>query len=87
MLHQMMRRFDANDEHIKKLRSDLAGIGKKVDTYAISINQLELQMAQLSANVNTRQPGTPRSNTVQNPINGHCMAITTRVVSKPLTHL
>ena len=30
MLHKMMR-FDANDEHIKKLRSDFAGIGQKVD--------------------------------------------------------
>ena len=35
-------------------------------------------MAQLSATVNTRQPGTLPSNTVQNPKNdGHCMAITT----------
>ena len=37
MLHKMMRRLDANDEHIKELRSDLAGIGQKVDTHAISI--------------------------------------------------
>ena len=36
-------------------------------------------MAQLSATVNTRQPGTLPSNTVQNPKNdGHCMAINTR---------
>ena len=36
-------------------------------------------MAQLSATVNTRQPGTLPSNTVQNSKNaGHCMAITTR---------
>ena len=37
MLHKMIRRFDANDEHVKDLRSDLAGIGQKVDTHAISI--------------------------------------------------
>ena len=37
ILHKMMRRFDANDEHIKELRSDLAGIGQKVDTHAILI--------------------------------------------------
>ena len=37
MLHKMMRRFDTNDENIKELRSDLAGIGKKVDTHAIAI--------------------------------------------------
>ena len=54
MLHKIMRRFDANDEHINKLRSDLAGIGQKVDTDAISIKQIELQMAQLSATMNTR---------------------------------
>ena len=79
MLHKMMRRFDANDEHIKELRSDLEGIGQKVDTHAISIKQLELQMAQLSAIVNTRQSGTPPSNTVQNLKNdAHCMEITTR---------
>ena len=30
MLHKMMRRFDASDEHIKELRSDLVGIGQKV---------------------------------------------------------
>ena len=79
MLHKMMRRFDASDEHIKELRCDLASIGKKVDTHAISIKHIELQVAQLSATVNTRQPGTLPSNTVQNPKNdAHCMAITTR---------
>ena len=31
MLHKMM------NEHIKELRGDLASIGQKVDTYAISI--------------------------------------------------
>ena len=36
-------------------------------------------MAQLSATVNTRQPGTLPSNTIQNPKNdAHCMTITTR---------
>ena len=37
MMRKMMRRFDSSDEHIKELRSDLAGIGQKVDTHAISI--------------------------------------------------
>ena len=79
MLHKMMRRFDASDEQNKELRCDLASIGQKVDTHAILIKQIELQMAQLSATVNTRQPGTLPSNTVQNPKNdAHCMAITTR---------
>ena len=64
MLHKMMRRFDAIDEHNKELRNDLAGIGQKVDTYAISIKQLELQLAQLCGTVNTRQPGTLPTNTV-----------------------
>ena len=54
-LQKMMRRFDASDEHIKEFRSDLAGIGQKVDIHAISIKQIELQMTQLSATVNTRQ--------------------------------
>ena len=53
MLHNILMRFDASNEHIKELRSDLAGIGQIVDTHAISIKQLELQMAQLSATVNT----------------------------------
>ena len=36
-------------------------------------------MAQLSATVNTRQPGTLPRNIVENPKNDvHCMAITTR---------
>ena len=43
MLHKMMRRFDASDEHIKELRSDLAGIRQKFDTHAISINQIDLK--------------------------------------------
>ena len=78
MLHKMMRRFDASDENIKELRCDLASIGQKVDTHAISIKQIELQVAQLSAIVNTWQPGAYPSNTVQNPKNdAHCMAITT----------
>ena len=56
MLHKMMRRFDANDEHIKELRSYLAGIGQKVDTHAISIKQIELQMAQLSVTDSRMNP-------------------------------
>ena len=79
MLHKMMRRFESSDEHIKELRGDLASIGQKVDTHAISIKHIELQIAQLSATVNTRQSGTLPSNTVQNPkIDAHCMTITTR---------
>ena len=79
MLQKTMRRFDASDEHTKELRSDLVGIGQKLDTQAISIKQTELQMVQLSATVNTRQPGTLPSNTVKNLKNDrHCMAITTR---------
>ena len=66
MLHKMMRMFDSNDENIKELRSDLAGIGRKVDTHVISIKQIELQMSQLSATMNTCQRGTLPSNTVQN---------------------
>ena len=54
MLHKMVRRFNASDAHIKELRSDLESIGQKVDTHTISIKQLELQMAQLYATVNTR---------------------------------
>ena len=78
MLHKMMRRFDASDEHIKELRSDLAGIGQKVDTHAISIKQIKLQMTQLSATVNTWKWGTLPRNTIQNLKNdGHCMTITT----------
>jgi len=64
MLQKMMRRFDASDEHIKELRSDLACIGQKVDTPATLIKHLELQMAQLSAKVNTRQPITLASITI-----------------------
>ena len=79
MLQKLMMRFDASDKHNKELRSDVMGIGPKVDTHAISIKQIELQMAQLSVTVNTWQLGTLPSNTVQNPKNdGHCMAITTR---------
>ena len=79
MLHKMMRRFDASDEHNKELRNDLAGIGQKGDTHEISIKQLKLQLALLSATVKKCQPDTLLRNTVKNPKNNeHCMAITTR---------
>ena len=79
MLHKMMRTFDTSDEHIKELRCDLSSIGQKVDTHAISIKQIKLQVAQLSTTVNTRKPGTLPRNTVQNSKNdAHCMEITTR---------
>ena len=52
MIHKMMRRFDSSNEHTKELRNDLADIGQKVDTHAISIKHLELQMAQLAATMN-----------------------------------
>ena len=44
MIHKMMRRYDASEEYTKELRNDSAGIGKKVDTHAISIKHLEFQM-------------------------------------------
>ena len=79
MLHKMMRRFDASDEHTKELRSDSEGIWKTIDTHAISIKHLELQLAQLSATVNRHQPGSLSSNTIQNLKNdGHCMTVITR---------
>ena len=92
MLHKMMRRFDASDEHIKKLRCDLAGIEQKVDTHAISIKQIEFHMAQLSATVNTRQLGTLPSNTVQNLKNDalsrpNLMAVTSARFGHPHTNL
>ena len=52
MFHKMMRSCNASDEHIKELRSNLGGIGQKVDTHAISIKQIDLTMTQLSATVN-----------------------------------
>ena len=54
----MIRMFDVNVEQAKELRGDLANIGKKVDAHAVSIKNLEMQMAQLSSIVNPHQPGT-----------------------------
>ena len=72
-----MRRFYASDERAKKLRSDLANIGKKIEAHVVSIKRLELEMSELSTIVNPRQPGILPSNTVKNLKNdGHCMAIT-----------
>ncbi|TMW98728.1 hypothetical protein EJD97_003563, partial [Solanum chilense] len=77
MLQKMRRRFATSDEHSNKMRGDLANIGQKVDAHAISIKHLELHMAQLSATVNPRQPGTLPINTIQNPKNdGHCIVVT-----------
>ena len=42
MLHKMMRRFDASDEHAKELRVDLANIEQKVDAHAVSIKHIKL---------------------------------------------
>ena len=72
-------RFDAKDEHIKELRSDLEGIGQKVYTHEISIKHIELQISQLSVTVITWKSGTLTSKTVQISKNDrHCMAITTQ---------
>ena len=86
MLHKMMRRFDTSDEHIKELRCDLASSEQKVDTHAISIKQIELQTAQLSATVNTGNRALflatlskIQRSTVWQSLLG--------VVGKPLTHL
>ena len=79
MLQKMRRRLYTSDEHAKKMRGDLANIWQKVDAHAISIKYLELHMAQLSATVKPRQPGTLPINTVQNPKNdGHCMEVTNK---------
>ena len=83
MLQKMRRMFDASDEHAKDFRGDLANIGQKVDTHAILIKHLELQMAQLSSTVNPRQSGTLPRNTVKNAKNDrHCMRVTTQGVKK-----
>ena len=75
----MRRRFDASNEHAKELRGDQANIGQKVDAHGVSIEHLELQMAQLSTTVNPRQSDVLPRNTIQNPKNdGHYMTFTTR---------
>ena len=57
----------------------MANIGQNVDADAISINNLELKMSQLSSTVNTHQLGNLPSNTDQNRKNSrHCMVVTTR---------
>ena len=40
MLQKMIKRFDASDDHIKELRSDLANIGKKMDAHAAQLSIL-----------------------------------------------
>ena len=88
MLQKMMWRFDASNKHAKELRGDLSNIGQKVDVHVVSIKHLELQTSQLSTTVNPCQLGTIPFNRIQNPKNDrHCMAVTTRGVSKPLIHL
>ena len=52
MLQKMMRRFDAGDENAKELRDDFENIRQKVDAHAVLIKHIELQMNQLSTNVN-----------------------------------
>ena len=80
MLQKMMRRVDASDENVKKMSGDLDNIWQKVDAHVVLIKHLELQMTQLSTNVNPRLPGTLPRNTIQNPENdGHCMEVNTRV--------
>ena len=88
MLHKMRRRFDASDEHIKELRCDLASIGQKVDTHAMSIKQIELQVAQLSATVNTRQRALflATLSKIQKMMDTVWQSLL-GVVSRPLTHL
>ena len=39
MLHKMMRRLDASDEHIKELRGDLASIGQKLIHMQYQLNR------------------------------------------------
>ena len=41
MLHNILRMFDASDEHAKELQGDLAYSGQKMDAHAISIKHLE----------------------------------------------
>ena len=88
MLQNMITWFDASDDHAKELRRNLAYIGQKVDAHAISIKDLELQIAQLSSIVNPRKQDTFPSNSIQNPKNdSYCMKVTTRGVRKLFIHL
>ena len=87
-MHKMMRRFDVSDEHTKDLRNDLEGIGQKIDTHAISIKHLELQMAQLYATVNTRKPGLFLATLSKiKKMMGIVWKLLLGMVSKPSTHL
>ena len=74
----MMRKFYASDEYIKELRSDLAGIGQKVDTHAISIKRLGLRMAQLSATRTHENRALFLATLSKIEKMMRCMAITTR---------
>uniref|UniRef100_M1DDL4 Integrase core domain containing protein n=1 Tax=Solanum tuberosum TaxID=4113 RepID=M1DDL4_SOLTU len=43
IMQKMMKRFDDTDENMKEIRTELSGIGQKVDAHAMSIKQLENQ--------------------------------------------
>lgn len=76
MLQKMMKRFYVSDENLTEKKGYLGNINQNLDTHALSIKNLSLQMAQLSTTVNPRQPCTIPRNTIRNPKNnGRCIAV------------
>lgn len=66
MLQKLLRGFYATYENIKEMRSNMYFIGKKADSHPFLIKHLGIQMTQLSITVNSHQPCTLPSNTIQN---------------------
>lgn len=67
-MQKMMKRFDATDQNVKEMCTELFGIVHKVDDHALSIKKLYHQFSQLSATMDTCQLGTLPSNTIKNMI-------------------
>lgn len=79
IMAKLLKEVESIDAGVRKMKSDLSTMSKKVHSYFTSIKHLEKQINKLSISFNQIKNGTLPSDIVQNPRNySLSMDITTR---------
>lgn len=69
LLSKLVKGYKNQETFLKEIKDDISGQTQKIEYYATTIKQLEMQFGKISTMLNQRQLGKLLRNNVQNPNN------------------
>ncbi|WMV40994.1 hypothetical protein MTR67_034379 [Solanum verrucosum] len=69
MLARILNKVKGSDKVLKEMKDDISSLNQTITSHSVSIKQLEIQMGQISTNLNPRPKGGLPSDTMVNPKN------------------